>query len=83
MSYKVLRQWAGRLRAAIAIGLGMLRHGVLLSGLKIGRTGPSEMDTPRSQNSPDCGYAPFHADVLPFDDTTNFIPHFDCMLIVG
>ena len=35
------RQWAGRLRAAIAMGLGMLRHGVLLSGLKIWRTGPS------------------------------------------
>jgi hypothetical protein len=37
------RQWAGRLRAAIAMGLGMLRHGDLLSGLKIWRTGPSEI----------------------------------------
>src|SRR6202045_3758667 len=33
------RQWAGRLRAAIAIGLGMLRHGILLSGSNMGSGG--------------------------------------------
>jgi hypothetical protein len=51
----------------------MLRHGVFLAGLKIWHTAPSEMDTPRSQNSPDHGYAPFHADMLPLDDITDFI----------